>query len=82
MSDGDARTALRSEVSVVMQRAQALNNRLRVLLRTITAVERDDPEFAQEMRHYGIIAEFADIATSIGDLDTAVAALVQRLGFE
>jgi len=82
MSDGDARTALQSEVSVVMQRAQALNDRLRVLLSTIKAVERDDPEFAQEMRHYGVIAEFADIATSIGDLDTAVAALVRRLGFE
>jgi hypothetical protein len=80
--DGDARTALQSEVGAVMQRAQALNDRLRALLRTITAIERDDPEFAQEMRHYGVIAEFADIATSIGDLDTAVAALVRRLGFD
>jgi len=70
------------EVTLVKQRAQALNERLRALLRTMTAVERDDPEFAQEMRHYGIIAEFAEIATSIGDLDTAVAALVERLGFQ
>jgi hypothetical protein len=70
------------EVAAVKERAQALNDRLRALLRTMTAVERDDPQFPQEMRHYGIIAEFADIATSIGDLDTAVAALVQKLGFD
>jgi len=70
------------EVAAVKQRAQALNERLRELLRTMTAIERDDPEFAQEMRRYGIVAEFADIATGIGDLDTAVAALVARLGFE
>jgi hypothetical protein len=70
------------EVAVVKQRAAALNERLRGLLRTMTAIERDDPEFAQEMRHYGIVAEFADIATSIGDLDSAVAALVKKLGFD
>jgi hypothetical protein len=70
------------EVNLVMRRAAALNERLRTLIRTMTAVERDDPEFAQEMRRYGIIAEFADIATGIGDFDTAVAALVRKLGFE
>lgn len=70
------------EVNLVMRRAAALNERLRTLIRTMTAVERDDPEFAQQMRHYGIVAEFADIATGIGDLDTAVAALVRKLGFE
>jgi hypothetical protein len=80
--DGDVRTTLQTEVAAVKQRAQALNERLRTLLRTMTAIERDDPEFAQEMRHYGIIAEFAEIATSIGDLDVAVAALVRRLGYE
>jgi hypothetical protein len=80
--DGDVRTTLQTEVAAVKQRAQALNERLRTLLRTMTAVERDDPEFAQEMRHYGIIAEFAEIATSIGDFDVAVAALVRRLGYE
>jgi hypothetical protein len=80
--DGDVRTTLQKEVATVKQRAQALNERLRTLLRTMTAVERDDPEFAQEMRHYGIIAEFAEIATSIGDFDVAVAALVRRLGYE
>ena len=71
-----------TEVNAVKERAQALNERLRSLLRTITAVERDDPEFAQEMRHYGIVAEFAEIASSIGDFDTAVASLVRRLGFD
>ena len=71
-----------TEVNAVKQRAKALNERLRSLLRTMTAVERDDPEFAQEMRHYGVVAEFAEIATSIGDLDAAVAALVSRLGFD
>jgi hypothetical protein len=70
------------EVNLVMRRAAALNERLRTLIRTMTAVERDDPDFAQGMRRYGIIAEFADIATGIGDLDTAVAALVRNLGFE
>jgi hypothetical protein len=78
----DKQATLKNDVAIVMQRAQALNERLRTMLRTITAVERDDPEFAQEMRHYGIIAEFAEIATGIGDLDTAVAGLVRRLGFE
>lgn len=82
MMDGDPKAALENDVALVKQRAQQLNERLRMLLRTMTAVERDDPEFAQEMRHYGIIAEFAEIATGIGDLDTAVAALVRRLGFE
>jgi hypothetical protein len=80
--DGDARAALQTEVDTVKQRAHALHERLRVLVRTMTAIERDDPEFAQEMRHYGIIAEFAEIATSIGDLDAAVAMLVSRLGYE
>jgi hypothetical protein len=70
------------EVAAVKQRAKALNERLRALLRTMTAVERDDPDFSQEMRHYGVIAEFADIATSVGDLDTAIPALIQRLGYE
>jgi hypothetical protein len=80
--NGEAGSTLKKDVAAVMQRAGVLNERLRALLRTMTAVERDDPEFAQEMRHYGIIAEFAEIATGIGDLDSAVAALVQRLGFE
>jgi hypothetical protein len=80
--DGDPKAALQNDVALVKQRAQMLNERLRMLLRTMTAVERDDPEFAQEMRHYGVIAEFAEIATGIGDLDSAVAALVRRLGFE
>jgi hypothetical protein len=34
------------------------------------------------MRHYGIIADFAEITTGIGDLDVAVAALVRKLGFD
>jgi hypothetical protein len=80
--DGEARSALQKDVATVMQRAQGLNEKLRALLRTMTAVEREDPEFAQQMRHYGIIAEFAEIATGIGDLDSSVAVLVQRLGFE
>ena len=82
MMDGDPKAALQKAVTLVKQRAQMLNDRLRMLLRTMNAVERDDPEFAQEMRHYGIIAEFAEIATGIGDLDTAVAALVRHLGFD
>jgi hypothetical protein len=71
-----------AEVGAVKQRAQALNDRLRTLVRTLTAVEHDDPEFAQEMRHYGIITEFAEITKSIGDLDSSVAALLQRLGYD
>jgi hypothetical protein len=78
MTSGD----VSADVAAVKQRAQALNERLRSLLRTMTAVERDDPEFAQAMRHYGIIAEFAEIATGVGDFDTAVASLVRRLGFD
>lgn len=58
-----------NEIAAVKQRAKALNERLRALLRTMMAIERDDPEFSQEMRHYGIIAEFA-------------ATLVARLGYE
>lgn len=75
-------STLKNDVTLVMRRAQALNERLRRMLRTITAIERDDTELAAKLRHYGIIAEFAEIATGIGDLDTAVAALVRRLGFE
>jgi hypothetical protein len=75
-------STLKNDVTLVMRRAQALNERLRTMLRTITAIERDDTELAAELRHYGIISEFAEIATGIGDLDTAVAALVRRLGFE
>jgi hypothetical protein len=73
---------LKKDVTLVMRRAQRLNERLRTMVRTITAIEREDPDLAAELRHYGIIAEFAQIATAIGDLDTAVAALVRRLGFE
>jgi hypothetical protein len=82
MMDGESKAGLQDDVVLVKRRAQALNERLRTLLRTMTAVERDDPEFAQEMRHYGIIADFAEITTGIGDLDVAVAALVRKLGFD
>jgi ubiquinone biosynthesis protein UbiJ len=70
------------DVALVKRRVQALNERLRALVRTMTAVERDDPEFAQEMRHYGVTAEFAEITNGVADLDVAVAALVKRLGFD
>jgi hypothetical protein len=78
----DAKALLHDDVRTVVQRAKTLNERVRNMLRTITSVEREDPEFAQEMRHYGIIAEFADMATGIGDLDSAVASLLKRLGLE
>ena len=74
--------SFQDDVHLVLQRAATLNERLRKLLRTIKAVDRRDPEFAQQMRRHGIVAEFAEIATGIGDLDTAVATLVRKLGFE
>ncbi|HEY6299227.1 MAG TPA: hypothetical protein VIW95_06235 [Candidatus Binatus sp.] len=78
----DAKAQLHSDVHTIVQRAKTLNERMRSVLRTLASVEHEHPEFAQELRHYGIIAEFADIANSIGDLDTAVAALLRQLGLE
>lgn len=78
----DLKVRLHGDVRAIVQRAKTLNERMRTLLQTVTSVEQADPDFVQEMRHYGLIAELADIANGIGDLDTAVAALLHRLGLE
>jgi hypothetical protein len=82
MMNDDLKVRVHGDVHAIVQRAKTLNERMRTLLQTVTSVEHDDPEFVQEMRHYGFIAEFADIANGIGDLDTAVAALLHRLDLE
>jgi hypothetical protein len=78
----DTKAQLHSDVRTIVERAKTVNERMRSVLQTVTSAEHDDPKFAQELRHYGIIAEFADIANGIGDLDTAIAALLRRLGLE
>jgi hypothetical protein len=82
MMNDNLKVRVHGDVHAIVQRAKTLNERMRNLLQTVTSVERDDPEFVQAMRHYGFIAEFADIANGIGDLDTAVAALLRRLDLE
>jgi hypothetical protein len=75
----DLKARVHGDVHAIVERAKTLNGRMRTLLETVRSVESDDPDFVQQMRHYGFIAEFADIANGIGDLDTAVAALLARL---
>jgi hypothetical protein len=82
MMNDNLKVRVHGDVRAIVQRAKTLNERMRTLLQTVTSVERDDPEFVQGMRHHGFIAEFADIANGIGDLDTAVAALLRRLDLE
>lgn len=82
MMNDDLKARLHGDVRAIVQRAKTLNDRMRILLETVTSVEREDPDFVQEMRHYGLIAELADIANGIGDLDTAVAGLLHRLDLE
>jgi hypothetical protein len=82
MMNDDLKVRVHGDVRAIVQRAKTLNERMRTLLQTVTSVEHDDPEFVKEMRHYGFITEFADIANGIGDLDTAVAALLHRLDLE
>lgn len=82
MMNDDLKVHLHGDVRAIVERAKTLNARMRTLLQTVTSVERQDPDFVQEMRHYGLIAEVADIANGIGDLDTAVAALLSRLDLE
>jgi hypothetical protein len=78
----DLKARVHGDVRAIVQRAKTLNGRMRTLLETVASAESDDPDLVQQMRQYGFIAEFADIANGIGDLDTAVAALLARLNLE